>query len=338
MQTDAAAPAAGIPGLVIRPYAGEADVPELVRIVNAENVADGITERETVAGMRAWLSNPSAQFDPSRDVAVAELEGRAVGMASQDWVDTRDGEMRDFRLWGAVDPEYRRRGIGTALLADNERRARALWSSAPTDLRPVYGAWAADRRPAAKLLERAGYELVRWFFDMVRPTLDDAQSDVPLPEGFDVRSVTKEQYPAIWKANREAFRDHWGGSDESEAAMRRFLEAPDADPSLWLIAWEGDEIAGGIINGIHPEENEALGIQRGWLSSVFTRRQWRRRGLARALIAQSLVLLRDRGMTSAGLGVDADNPSGALGLYEEAGFEVDERFNAWRKPMEERTT
>jgi mycothiol synthase len=327
-----------IPNLTIRPYAGEADIPELVRIINAENEADRIAERDTVAGMRAWLSNPSAQFDPARDLAVAELEGRPVGMASQDWVDTRDGEMRDFRLWGAVDPEYRRRGIGTALLADNERRARALWSSAPTGLRPVFGAFSADGRPAAKLLDGAGYEVVRWFFDMVRPTLDDAPSDVPLPEGFDVRSVTTEQYPAIWKANREAFRDHWGGSDESEAAMRRFLEAPDADPSLWLIAWEGDEIAGGIINGIHPEENEALGIQRGWLSSVFTRRQWRRRGLARALIAQSLVLLRDRGMTSAGLGVDADNPSGALGLYEEAGFEVDERFNAWRKPMEERTT
>jgi mycothiol synthase len=327
-----------ISNLTIRPYAGAADIPELVRIINAENEVDGIAERETVAGMRAWLSNPSAQFDASRDLAVAELDGRAVGMASQDWVDTRDGEMRDFRLWGAVDPEYRRRGIGTALLADNERRARALWRSAPTGLLPVFGSFSADGRPAARLLEGAGYEVVRWFFDMVRPTLDDAPTDVPLPEGFELRPVTREQYPAIWKANREAFRDHWGGSDESEAAMRRFLEAPDADPSLWLIAWEGDEIAGGIINGIHPDENQALGIQRGWLDSVFTRRQWRRRGLARALIATSLVLLRERGMTSAALGVDADNPSGALGLYEEAGFEIDERFNAWRKPMEEETT
>lgn len=326
-----------ISNLAIRLYAGEADIPELVRLINAENEADSIAERETVAGMRAWLSNPSAQFDPSRDVALAELDGHPVGMASQDWVDTRDGEMRDFRLWGAVDPEYRRRGIGTALLADNERRARALWSSAPTGRRPVFGAFSADGRPAAKLLEGAGYEVVRWFLDMVRPTLDDAASDVPLPDGFELRPVTREQYPAIWKANREAFRDHWGGSDESEAAMRRFLEGPDADPSLWLIAWDGDEIAGGIINGIHPDENEALGIRRGWLDSVFTRRQWRRRGLARALIARSLVLLRDRGMTSAGLGVDADNPSGALGLYEEAGFEIDERFNAWRKPMEEGT-
>lgn len=168
---------------------------------------------------------------------------------------------------------------------------------------------------------------------MVRPTLDELP-EVPLPPGFELRAATPELFPAIWRANREAFRDHWGGSDESEAAMHRFLDGPDTDPSLWLIAWEGDEIAGGVNNSIHPEENDALGIGRGWLDSVFTRRDWRRRGLARALIARSLVLLRDRGMTSAALGVDADNPSGALGLYEEAGFEIDDRFTAWRKPMQ----
>jgi ribosomal protein S18 acetylase RimI-like enzyme len=64
---------------------------------------------------------------------------------------------------------------------------------------------------------------------------------------------------------------------------------------------------------------------------VFTRRPWRRRGLATALIARSLVVLRERGMTSAALGVDAANASGALGLYEGLGFAVDTRASAWRK-------
>jgi ribosomal protein S18 acetylase RimI-like enzyme len=169
---------------------------------------------------------------------------------------------------------------------------------------------------------------------MVRPSLDGVE-DVPMPEGLELRPVSPELFPTLWRANREAFRDHWGGSDESEEAMHRFFDQPDNDPALWLIAWDGEEIAGGVINGISPDENQELGVQRGWLHSVFTRRPWRRRGLARALIAKSMVLLRERGMTSAALGVDADNPLGALGLYEEAGFEVHERFNAWRKPMNE---
>ena len=64
------------------------------------------------------------------------------------------------------------------------------------------------------------------------------------------------------------------------------------------------------------------------------RRPWRRRGLAAPLVARSLVLLRERGMTSAWLGVDADNPNGALGVYERAGFAVDQRSTAYRKPMD----
>ena len=322
-----------VPGLRLRPFAGEDDLEAMVRIENAENEADRIGERNTIEGLRAHLGSPSEQFDPARDVVLAEIGGRAVAWGSQEWVDTRDGLLREHRLWGVVDPAYRRRGIGTALLAENERRARALASSQAVAREKVFGAWAAEGRPAATLLERCGYSVVRWFFEMVRPTLHGIP-EVPLPPGFVLRPVTRAQYPAIWRANREAFRDHWGGSDESEAAMHRFLDAPDADPTLWLIAWDGEEVAGGVINGIFQAENEALGIRRGWLESVFTRRDWRRRGLAQALIAQSLVVLAERGMTSAALGVDADNPSGALGLYEGAGFVVNDRFTAWRKPME----
>jgi len=38
------------------------------------------------------------------------------------------------------------------------------------------------------------------------------------------------------------------------------------------------------------------------------------------------------GMTEAMLGVDAENPTGALGLYEGLGFSVDQRSSAWRLP------
>jgi mycothiol synthase len=325
------------PHLRLRPYAGEQDIPDIVRVVNAELAADNEEERWTEQGTRAMLGNPSEHFDPSRDVMLAEVDDRVVSVAGGDWIDTRDGTSRDFRLWGAVDPAYRGRGIGRTMLAANERRAARLAAEQSFDRHAMYASFAAVGRPAESILRHAGYEVARWFFDMVRPTLEDIP-EVPMPEGLELRPVTEEQHLAIWRANREAFRDHWGGSDESEQAMRRILEDPDTDTSLWLIAWDGDEVAGGIWNDIHAEENAELGLQRGWLSSVFTRRPWRRRGLAAALISRSLALLRERGMTSAALGVDADNPSGALGLYESAGFAVHERFCAWRRPMEDPPT
>ena len=324
----------GIPGLVIRPYAGADDVPDFVRIINAEYAADGVDERLTEEGERAWLAEASDQFDPARDVSIAELDGRPVAVATRQWVDLRDGSAREYRVWGAVDPAFRGRGIGRSLLADNEARAAELAAAQELDRSAVLAAFYAEGRPGGRLMRHAGYEIARWFFDMVRPSLDGLPSEpAPLPDGLELRAAVPDQYPAIWRANREAFRDHWGGSDESEAAMRRFLESPEMDPALWLIAWDGEEVAGGVINAIYPAQNEALGLRRGWLDSVFTRRPWRNRGLARALIARSLVLLEERGMTSAALGVDADNPTGALGLYERAGFEVHDRFVAWRKPM-----
>ncbi len=156
-----------------------------------------------------------------------------------------------------------------------------------------------------------------------------------MPDGIEVRAVQTEQLLQIWRADIEAFRDHWGGGDDSEEAFRRYQDAPDFDPSLWVVAWEGDEVVAAVVNTIYAHENEATGSRRGWLDSVFTRRAWRKRGLASALIARSLHVLAARGMDTAMLGVDADNPSGALRLYESFGFAVTERGQAWRKPMEE---
>ena len=321
--------------LALRPYAGEADIEVIVRLTNLENEADGIPHRVSVGERRAEYAHPSEHFDPAGDVTIAEVDGQPIAFGKVDWIDTTDGRLREYRLDGVVHPEWRRQGIGTRLLAHNEARVREIAAGHANERATAFGAFASDKQPArVRLFEGAGYEVVRYFFNMGRPSLDDIP-DVPLPDGIEVREINPDLYRRVWEADVDAFQDHWGGFDSSDEALQGWIESPEFDPSLWVVAFDGDEIAGGVLNGIYPEENEALGVRRGWLDSVFTRRQWRRRGLARALIARSLMLLRERGMTSAVLGVDADNPSGALGLYESVGFKVEERFTAWRKPMED---
>ena len=334
--TTEAASAAHVPGLVVRAYAGEADIPDLVRLQNAEWEADGTPARASIDEYRAWLGHPSEKFDAARDVRVAELDGRAVGFASWDWVDTRDG-VREYRSGCAIDPEFRMRGIGSALLRERIAAARELDASYPTDLPRVLGMWIDQRNMAGTALARHfGYEPARWFFDMERRIDGDLPAIEPLPDGLELRPISDELAWQLWTADHEAFLDHWGGHDDSEASFLRWRESPEYDPSLFLVAWDGDEIAGGVVNAIYEAENRELGLDRGWLESVFTRRPWRRRGLARNLIARSLHLLRERGLIGAALGVDADNPSGALGLYESAGFAITERSTAWRRPLEER--
>ncbi len=326
-------PQGGPAGLVLRPYRGT-DLEFATEVMNREYEADGVPEHASVADVAAWYNHPNDKFDPARDVTIAEVDGTPVGIGERSWVDTNDKLYREHRVDGYVLPEWRRRGVGSALLKENIRRSAEVAAQYETDLPRVLGSWTNDRQqPANELLRRNGFEPVRWFFEMTRD-LSDPIPEVPLPDGLEVRPVTDDQIRQIWEADVEAFQDHWGGFDESEEGLRRFLARPSHDPTLWVVIWDGDEVAAASINAIHVDENEALGVSRGWLHSIFTRRAWRRRGLANAAIARSLVLLKERGIEHGALGVDADNPTGALGIYERNGFVVSERSTAWRKPFE----
>ncbi len=320
------------PDFSLRPHRA-GDLPEFVRVSNAANEADGIDERSSEAGLANWLLHPRDGFIPADDIVVAEVDGRMVAYGWVDWVMTTDGR-REYRTRGHVDPAWRRRGLGSAILAHNEARLRQIAMGHPDDLPRVLGAFASEHRLGGiALITGAGYRPVRYFFDMLRPHLDDVDLP-PMPDGLELRPVAdREGFRRIFDADAEAFMDHWGGFDASDAAFNRWLSDPYFDPSLFVIAWDGDEIAGVVINAIDADENKMLDRSRGVLDSVFVRRPWRRRGLAAALVARSLILLRERGMTSAWLGVDAENPTGALGVYERAGFVVHMRSTAFHKPL-----
>jgi mycothiol synthase len=334
MRTDAAAPAAGIPGLVIRPYAGEADIPEIVRLTNADLAADAVREHFGVDELTSQFRRASDAFDPMRDILMAESDGVVIGTVRIDWVDTTDGK-REFRSRGAVDPAWRRRGIGRRLLSAAADLMRERLAERPTERPVAVGMFIDEKQAAREALARSeGYQPVRWFFEMERSVEGEPAAERPLPDGIQVRAASRDDAHRIWDADREAFMDHWGGFDSSEGAFLRWIESVEFQPDLFVVAWDGDEIAGAVLNVIYHHENRALGMRRGWLESVFTRRPWRGRGLARALIVRSLRVLREQGMDTAALGVDADNPSGALRLYESCGFAVRERGAAWQRPLE----
>jgi mycothiol synthase len=167
---------------------------------------------------------------------------------------------------------------------------------------------------------------------MVRD-LAEPIAELPMPDGLETRPVVAADHRRIWDADVEAFRDHWNPGERTEADFEGWFASPELDTSLWRVAWEGDEVAGSVMNFIYPAENETLGVRRGWLDHVSVRRPWRRRGLASALIADSLRALRDAGMTEAALGVDAENLSGALRVYENLGFRRARTGVSYRKAM-----
>ncbi len=128
-----------------------------------------------------WLSAANEHFDPARDMFMVEVDGTLVANADTEWVDTTDG-LREYRMGCMVDPAWRRRGIGTWLQRTLEAHVAALAAANPTERPLAMGSWAADSESdRIALLTRFGFQPARYFFDMVRPALDEIEEPV-LPE------------------------------------------------------------------------------------------------------------------------------------------------------------
>ncbi len=319
-----------------RPRGDDADYAAMAGVIGAANRHDEIPWLPTVANLREEIEDATG-VDPGRDLVMAEVAGRAIAEAGVERVIRAGRPVYD--VWGHVVPGYRRRGIGRALLRENLRRVAerialdASGSEASDDRPQQVRAFADDAETGHRaILGAEGFASIRWFFRMRRPTLEDIP-EIPLPAGIELRPVRPADHRTIIEAEFEAFRDHWEPPDLTEEVFETTFKKADLDTGLWVVAWDGDEVAGVVQNWIWHDENEELGVARGWLEHISVRRPWRRRGLGRAITAESLRLFRAAGMSEAMLGVDADNPTGALALYEGLGFVVERRSSVYGRSL-----
>ncbi|MEI8333475.1 MAG: GNAT family N-acetyltransferase [Chloroflexota bacterium] len=334
--TVAGAPA--IPGLRFRTYRGPIDAAALVAVENAELAADGIDELYTAEGLAVELECAGNET-PERELVIAEVDDVPVAYARRSW--RPRGDVRVYEHAGRVHPAWRRRGLGRALLRHQASALRDLASAQAHVGEVALGSWTDERNTGATaLLLAEGYRPIRWYVDMVRPSIDPV-AEVPVPDGIRIVApdpADRGSLLTLLALETEAFRDHWGAHPTTDAEKAGILADPAVDPALWRVAWDGDDIAGLVRPIVFTEENEAFGRHRIWIDTLSVRRPWRRRGLARALLTAALVAGRERELTSAGLSVDTDNTTGALALYERLGFVRQAAAVAYRKPLEDLST
>jgi mycothiol synthase len=310
------------------------DPEPIAELATRTNLADGTDWVLTADSLRVQFA-AGGTHDPERDTRVALIDGVRVG-----FIDVNSRVRTPGRVVHRFDlltwPEWRRRGVGRALLAWAEQRGRAMRDAGEpggAGLPHVMSGGVNVENPfAAAFAQAMGYRRIRSSFLMRRP-LDTPIPAAPLPPGLELRPVREADHRAIFDANNEAFRDHWESAERGDADFRSLFAEPALDTSLWAVAWDGDQVAGVSMNWIEPEENARVGIEAGWLGNVSVRRPWRRRGVGAAMIAASLRTFRERGLAEGRLGVDAENPTGALGLYERLGFSPFATFETYRKEL-----
>lgn len=326
--------APAIPGLRFRGFQGESDYPNILACIQACIEVDKLERADTLEDVANHFNHLN-NCDLDRDMLIAEIDGEVVGYCRVEWRQEQPSLDRMYPSLGYLKPAWRRRGLGAAMLQYGEERLRQVASAHPLDGRRFFEAFINDTETGRKaMFLQAGYKPERHFYEMVRPDLENIP-EAPLPAGIEVRPAQPEHYRSIWEEMAEAFRDHWSYTPPTEDDFQHFLASSEFQPDLWQIGWDGDQVVGTVLGWINHQSNAAFNRKRGWTEEITVRRPYRGRGIARALIACCLRALKERGMTSACLGVDTQNLSGALHLYESMGYRPVRSSAIYRKPMDE---
>ena len=292
-----------------------ADVPAISKLLNARSLElhgeSDISEEE----IHHWLAMPDIW------ARVVERDGNLVGYVD---VGDEDDQHRRFH----VDLRVLDRRAADAALRAAEEYARGR-SQGDGLLR----AYASSRDDAAReACEAAGLRLVRHSFHMLIDDLS-AVPEPTWPAGVSLSTFSPDDEDAVWEAMNDAFADHWDHQPPTPAGReqwrRLMLENPRFDAGLWFLAEADARLAAVSLCGWHWSGDPAF----GWVHSLGVRRPWRRRGLALALLQHSFREFANRGATRVGLGVDAENTTGAVRLYERAGMHAVRRNDTWEKAL-----
>lgn len=305
------------PGFTAEPATEEAAA-EIAAVMSASQAANGDAAEITADELRSDWSGV--------DLATASLIIRDPSGTIAGYADIDNQANVVISVYAYVAPEFRGRGVGSALEQWSEEYARRAMLLAPAEDQVLVQQFIPSPAASARqLLEDAGYRAVRETFVM-ETSLDRPLPEPVWPAGITMRPfIPGEDNRATHAAVEDAFRDLWGRPPGTFERFAALISAPGFDPDLWLLAFDGDEIAAtGLARAVSEE---------GWIDVIGVRRPWRRQGLGLALLYDLFAALRERGMRTAALSVDAESQTGAPRLYGRAGMTVRTSYLRYRKEL-----
>jgi mycothiol synthase len=265
------------------------------------------TDDLTVAELEEDWRAPEVEFPD--DVFLAELDGAIVGYADviahgdSSWLDVRGTDE------AAYDP---------LLVAAVERAS----GKANEHIR----GWATEGdRVLHEAYERAGFRPFRHSFRM-GIELAAELPEPSWPEGFAVRTFREGDERRVHRAQMDSFADTWGFTEDSFETWLHWNMGETFQPEHWFLVESGGDVAAIALCRVPDAEPEL-----GWVNIIGVRPAYRRRGLAIALLQHVFRHFAASGLKSAALSVDAENPTGAVRLYERVGMHVARRDVRYEK-------
>jgi mycothiol synthase len=309
------------------------DIEAVVEMLNACQRVDTGESMTTVELTRAEWTSPD--FDPTQDVLLAfSPDGDLAG-----YIEVWCGNpfVRAY-IFGRTHPDHRGLGIGGYLLRWSEDRSAQFIDKAPPEARFfIRTGTDSANGPARDLFEDRGFTLVRHFYRMVVEMDPGAPPPEPVwPDGVRVRKMVRGQDErALYDAVCASFCDHWGfvESDDYEEWLHWFDNDPGFDPDLHFLAVadgpDGEQVAGFARCRPFFESDPEM----GWVDTLGVVREFRRQGIATALLYHAFREYLRRGKLKVGLGVDASSLTGATRLYENVGMYVARQSDAYEKEL-----
>jgi mycothiol synthase len=309
------------PGLRLRP-AQWADLEPVAQLILDVCTNDGDPTIATPPDVlkNEW-KNPGFNLETDAWV-VTNADGRVVGY--EEFVNRHAHAA--LQGDGYVHPEFMGQGIGTAMLRTLEERARKEMERADPGLRVfIRNGMSIGDTVSRQMHENEGFRPIRFFWRM--EIMLDASPPAPeWPEAIELRPFDLEKHNyAVFLAHEEAFRDHWGHTPHTYEEWQHRMDNEEMDPSLWFIAWDGDQIAGYALCRYRQGK--------GWVGTLGVRRPWRKHGLGLALLYHSFAEFYKRGTPVISLGVDAASQTGATRLYQRAGMHVAAEYVSYEKEL-----
>ena len=336
LATQAARPAELPDGFLVRAVTLN-DLDAAVALFNRCSIAMIGTREYTVDELRTLWQTPGFDTGTSTRVVITP-DGTLCGYMAV-W-DLRPVPVH-IMAFGRVDPVFEGLGIGTYLMHWAEIRARHGVARVPGEMRVTLQAMAPSTyAPATGFLHDRDMRVVRQYWRMMIE-LNQAPAAPHWPVGMVVR--TCQEYldvHAIFQAETEIFRDHWGHVDQPEAEMFRRWQywwqarLGQSEPALWFLACVGEEIVGMTFGDPRAPDDPAI----GYISTVGVRRPWRRQGVGLALLQHAFGALYQRGQARVGLDVDAESLTHATRLYQRAGMTVARQTDLYEKALQAGTS